>query len=69
MGLFPYCYSHGVMDVVYRDGDEWHIIDYKTNAEADDLDAHYREQLEAYKKAFKAMTGNNADAQTYHIVR
>ena len=71
----PFCYNdggdtdiwHGVMDVVYRKGDDWHIIDYKTNAEADDLDAHYQEQLEAYVKAFRAMTGNDADAMTYHI--
>ena len=71
----PFCYSdgsgeiwHGVMDVVYRKGDEWHIVDYKTNADADDLDEHYQEQLEAYIKAFKEMTGNEADARTYHIV-
>ena len=71
----PFCYSdgsgeiwHGVMDVVYRKGDDWHIIDYKTNADADDLDKHYQEQLEAYIKAFKAMTGNEADARTYHIL-
>ena len=70
----PFCYSdgsgeiwHGVMDVVYRKGDDWHIIDYKTNADADDLDKHYQEQLEAYIKAFKEITGNEADAGTYHI--
>jgi ATP-dependent exoDNAse (exonuclease V) beta subunit len=70
----PFCYRendkniwHGVMDAVYRKDGEWHIIDYKTNADADDFDMHYREQLEAYTKAFKAMTGNNADALTYHI--
>lgn len=55
------------MDAVYRKDGAWHIIDYKTNADADDLDKHYREQLEAYTKAFKTMTGNEADALTYHI--
>ena len=70
----PFCYSggsgeiwHGVMDVVYREGEDWHIIDYKTNADADDLDKHYQEQLEAYIIAFREMTGNEADARTYHI--
>ncbi len=70
----PFCFDggkgeiwHGVMDVVYRKGDEWHIIDYKTNADADDLDGHYQEQLEAYRMAFREMTGNDADAMTYHI--
>jgi ATP-dependent exoDNAse (exonuclease V) beta subunit len=70
----PFCFNdakdeiwHGVMDVVYRKGTEWHILDYKTNADADDLDEHYREQLEAYIRAFRGMTGNDADARTYHI--
>lgn len=58
---------HGVMDVVYRKGSSWHIIDYKTNADADDLDQHYQEQLAAYIRAFKTMTGSDADAMTYHI--
>ena len=70
----PFCFNdgkgeiwHGVMDAVYRKGADWHIIDYKTNADADDLDKHYQEQLEAYKRAFREMTGNDADAMTYHI--
>jgi ATP-dependent exoDNAse (exonuclease V) beta subunit len=70
----PFCFSdgkgeiwHGVMDAVYRKGADWHIIDYKTNADADDLDKHYQEQLEAYRRAFREMTGNDADAMTYHI--
>jgi len=70
----PFCFNegkediwHGVMDVVYRKGNEWYILDYKTNADADDLDKHYQEQLEAYIRAFKEMTGNDADAKTYHI--
>ena len=70
----PFCYNegerkiwHGVIDVVYRKGDRWHIVDYKTNADADDLDSYYQEQLETYKKAFKDITGNEADAMVYHI--
>lgn len=70
----PFCYKdedgaiwHGVMDAVYRSGDKWHVIDYKTNADADDLDTYYQEQLSVYKKAFKEITGNEADAIVYHI--
>lgn len=62
---------NGIMDVVYRVGDEWHIVDYKTNEPKDgiDLDEHYRDQLAAYMKAFAATTGQlAADALTYHIV-
>lgn len=73
----PFCYKedspegviiwNGIMDVVYCSGGKWHIIDYKTNAEGDDLDTKYQKQLEAYEKAFKETTGNDADAMTYHI--
>lgn len=69
----PFCYRkndeiwHGIMDVVYKKGDKWHIVDYKTNVDADDLDEKYQEQLMAYISAFKEMTGEDADAMTYHI--
>ena len=57
----------GIMDVVYCSEGKWHIIDYKTNAEGDDLDTKYQNQLAAYVKAFKETTGEDADARTYHI--
>ena len=69
----PFCYHvgsailHGVMDLVYLKGGVWHIVDYKTSADPDDLDAKYTEQLRAYTEAFRALTGNTADAVTYHI--
>ena len=58
---------NGIMDVVYASGGKWHIVDYKTNADGSDLDKNYKDQLEAYIKAFKATTGQDADAKTYHI--
>lgn len=58
---------NGVIDVLYRKGDDWHIIDYKTNAESEGLDEKYEEQLNAYIKAVKVITGNDADAGIYHI--
>lgn len=69
----PFCYKkaheiwHGVIDAVYQKGGEWHIIDYKTNAEAEGLDEHYQEQLDAYIDAFYLLTGKKADARIYHI--
>ena len=73
----PFCYKedtgsgpviwNGIMDVVYRSEGKWHIIDYKTNAEGDDLDTKYQNQLAAYVKAFKETTGYDSDAGTYHI--
>ena len=73
----PFCYTengedgrvvwNGIMDVVYCAQDKWHIVDYKTNADGDDLDRKYKGQLNAYINAFKATTGEDADAKTYHI--
>ncbi len=73
----PFCYQvphkkqtviwNGVMDVVYKKEGGWHIIDYKTNADSDDLDQKYQEQMKAYVDAFSSMTGETADAKVYHI--
>ena len=71
----PFCYAgeenkifNGVIDVVYRKNGKWHIIDYKTNTDDSDLDKQYEGQLSAYIEAFKATTGEDADAAVYHIV-
>ncbi|MBQ1508447.1 MAG: PD-(D/E)XK nuclease family protein, partial [Erysipelotrichaceae bacterium] len=58
---------NGIMDVVYQKDGVWHIVDYKTNADPNDLDERYQEQLTAYIEAFKVMTGEEADALIYHI--
>ena len=73
----PFCYAdnngddkvlwNGVMDVIYRVGNRWHIVDYKTNVDGSNLDTVYRSQLDSYTKAFREMTGEEADAATYHI--
>lgn len=73
----PFCYKdetddgiqiwNGIMDVIYCKDGQWHIVDYKTNIDGANLDKKYQSQLEAYIKAFKETTGNDADAKTYHI--
>ena len=69
----PFCLKDGkkiysgVMDLVYRKNNEWHIIDYKTNADASGLDEHYSSQLQTYSESFRKLTGNEADARIYHI--
>ena len=55
------------MDVVYVTGGKWHILDYKTNADGNDLDRKYQAQMAAYVKALKVTAGAVADAHTYHI--
>jgi len=74
----PFCYKdiddngdtiiwNGVIDVAYLKDGKWHIVDYKTNADPDDLDGKYQGQLTAYIKAFEEMTGCKPDALIYHI--
>ncbi len=72
----PFCYKddadgttiwNGVMDAIYCKDGNWHIVDYKTNADGNELDEKYSAQLNAYVKAFKEITGEDADALTYHL--
>ena len=58
---------YGVIDVVYRENGRWHIVDYKTNADGEELDTVYAGQLLAYQNAFRKLTGEQADVRTYHI--
>ena len=69
----PFCQQrgseivHGVIDLLYRTGDAWHIVDYKTNAEQKQLAEKYAAQLDAYKDAVREIIGVAADAAIYHI--
>lgn len=58
---------NGIIDVIYKKNDEWHIIDYKTNVEDENLDMEYKEQLKAYQDAFKKIYDLTADAYIYHV--
>ena len=58
---------NGVMDLVYRKDGKWKIVDYKTNNESLGLDEKYSSQLSAYRKAFKELTGEDAESCIYHI--
>lgn len=58
---------NGVIDLLYRKDDKWHIVDYKTNADPNLLDEKYKGQLDAYIKAFKSILNEEVDALIYHI--
>ncbi len=71
----PFCYEegdtivNGVIDLVYRKGDKWHIIDYKTNRDDKNLNLIYEGQLNTYKKAFEKINDGKMveDALIYHV--
>ena len=62
-------YINGVMDLVYKKNDEWHICDYKTNFSADNLLEHYKGQLTLYKTILKVLfdLDREPEAYLYHI--
>lgn len=69
----PFCVSvggsvmNGIMDVVYRKGDAWFVVDYKTNSEPLGLDLVYRDQMAAYRNATEQLFSVPAEVHTYHI--
>lgn len=58
---------YGVIDVLYKDINGYHIIDYKTNIKSDGLDILYEQQLDAYVDAVKQILNIDANAFIYHI--
>lgn len=58
---------HGVIDLVYRKGESWKIVDYKTDAaetltDVAHLEKRYRPQVKAYKKYWEAITGERVES-------
>lgn len=59
---------NGIIDLIYEKDNKLHIIDWKTNINDDDLDEHYKNQLEAYVKVVKQVLNKEVeDALIYHI--
>ena len=58
----------GIIDLLYKDDNGYHIIDYKTNQEDDVsiLEKEYQKQLSDYQEALKEI-GIEADVHIYHI--
>lgn len=50
---------HGTIDLVFREGDEWFVVDYKTDAIANRLDAlteYYAPQVRLYADFWSRLT-------------
>jgi ATP-dependent helicase/nuclease subunit A len=51
---------HGAIDLVFREGEEWVVIDYKSDSTAGRLDAlvaYYAPQVAHYVKFWEKLTG------------
>ncbi len=57
----PEGFVEGVLDLAFREGDAWTVVDFKTDAELGDL-APYAAQLRYYAAAVTAATGLPASA-------
>ena len=53
---------NGTIDLVYRDGRDWRIVDYKTDADADP-GGRYRAQLDQYERAWGTILGAKVSAR------
>ena len=60
--------THGIMDVVYRKGKAWFVVDYKTDSNPYGLDQVHKKQMNAYRRAVRKLLGaKKAEVHTYHI--
>jgi ATP-dependent exoDNAse (exonuclease V) beta subunit len=62
--------AKGIIDLVLRTPQGWHIIDYKTDAlSVDQLVQDYRDQLQAYVRIWEKITGNSVVFAGIYSVR
>lgn len=66
-GLLGQVLISGTIDLIYKKNDKWHIVDYKTNFEASELDKKYGGQLAVYRRAFKEIIGQDPKVEIYKI--
>jgi ATP-dependent exoDNAse (exonuclease V) beta subunit len=52
----------GVLDLAFRRGDKWIIVDFKTDRELDDAKAAYEAQVRLYARAVSETTGCPTEA-------
>ena len=61
---------HGTIDLVFREGDRWFIIDYKSDSTANRLDAlvsYYQAQVEHYARFWSQLTGAPTSAGLFFV--
>jgi ATP-dependent helicase/nuclease subunit A len=61
---------HGAIDLVFREGDLWTIVDYKTDSTAKRLEAlvdYYKSQVEHYARFWSQLTGAKTAAGLFFV--
>ncbi|WP_416825205.1 UvrD-helicase domain-containing protein [Ectobacillus polymachus] len=73
-GVCPSYHVNGVIDLIYKQGGAWHIVDYKTDQPTDagqfeTLRTFYQDQIDFYKQAWEEMTGETVESSELFFVR
>ena len=61
---------HGVVDLVFREADEWFVVDYKSDVidgRLDSLVKYYRPQVEHYARFWSSLTGKPTRAGLFFV--
>jgi ATP-dependent helicase/nuclease subunit A len=61
---------HGTIDLAFREGGEWFIVDYKSDSTANRLDAlvaYYTPQVQHYAKFWSQLTGSPARGGLFFV--
>jgi ATP-dependent exoDNAse (exonuclease V) beta subunit len=61
--------TSGVVDLAFRRDSKWMIVDYKTDTvdASEALATKYADQLQAYKRAWGLITGEEAESQVLAV--
>jgi ATP-dependent helicase/nuclease subunit A len=57
----------GVIDLIFKEPQSWHILDYKTDVEITDASASYTEQLKMYERALAAIGIQKTSARLQRV--
>ncbi|NLB24624.1 MAG: UvrD-helicase domain-containing protein [Clostridiales bacterium] len=62
-------YVNGIIDLLYKEGDNYVIVDYKTDSSSVGMEKRHKPQLELYKKILRSMLNLDTlpKAYLYHI--
>jgi len=61
---------HGVVDLVFREGEQWFVVDYKSDSTRGRLDAlvhYYRPQVEHYARLWQTLTKQRATGGLFFV--
>ena len=62
-------YLNAVLDLAFLDGDQWILVDYKTDQKKEPGMEKYQKQLGIYSELLEKMTGKKVKSRNLHFLR